>query len=110
MPLRVPGPGGAEQEVAAVNDTGFDGTLTLPPDVVAGLRLAWIGHQPGILADGSQVILDMHAAAVEWDGMPRRVLAIGASGVPLIGMGLLEGYELTIRVVVGGAVRVEAIA
>ncbi len=52
----------------------------------------------------------MHAAAVEWDGMPRRVLAIGASGVPLIGMGLLEGYELTIRVVAGGAFRVEAIA
>jgi predicted aspartyl protease len=37
--LTVRGPEGQEQEIAAVTDTGFDGTLTLPPALIATLGL-----------------------------------------------------------------------
>jgi len=37
--LTVHGPEGQQQEIAPVIDTGFDGTLTLPPALIATLGL-----------------------------------------------------------------------
>jgi predicted aspartyl protease len=39
--LTVRGAGGREREIEAVIDTGFTGSLTLPPPVIAALRLRW---------------------------------------------------------------------
>ena len=39
--LTVRGTDGREQEVEAILDTGFNGSLTLPADIIAALGLAW---------------------------------------------------------------------
>ena len=39
--LTARGPAGQEQEIEAIIDTGFDGWLSLPSSLVAGLGLVW---------------------------------------------------------------------
>jgi predicted aspartyl protease len=39
--LTVRGPEGQEQEIETVIDTGFDGSLTLPPTLIVALGLVW---------------------------------------------------------------------
>jgi hypothetical protein len=52
---------------------------------------------------------DIYAATVIWDGKPRRILVQSIDTTPLIGMELLFGYDLRVRVVTGGSVQIEAI-
>ena len=108
--LRLQDRAGREQQVSAVIDTGFDGWLTLPPDLVGRLGLARLGRERGILADGSVTFFHLHEATLIWDGSPRTIAVAVAVGAPLVGMGLLEGFELTIQAVHGGRVRIEALA
>jgi len=42
--LAIRGASGREQILDAVIDTGFNGHLTLPPDVVAAFGLPRVGH------------------------------------------------------------------
>lgn len=51
--LTVRGPTGQEREIRAVIDTGFDGSLTLPPALIATLRLPWRRRGRALLADGN---------------------------------------------------------
>lgn len=71
--LTVRGPEGQEQGIEAVIDTGFDGSLTLPPPLIAALDLVWRRRGRALLADGSQSLFDIHEAIVIWDGEPRRI-------------------------------------
>lgn len=104
--LAVGGPANVERVVRAVIDTGFDGWLALPPDLVADLALVRTGQQRGVLANGSEILVEVHEAIVLWDGRPREVAVSVIGGKPLIGMALLRGYELTMQVVDGGGVRI----
>lgn len=99
----------AQEEVEAIIDTGFNGILTLPPPLIATLDLPFHRRGRVILADGSESFFDVHEATVIWDERPRRV-AVGATDAkPLIGMSLLNGYELTVQVVDGGSVFIRAL-
>jgi clan AA aspartic protease len=92
------GRGGRRQRIEAVVDTGFNAYLTLPPALIDSLRLPRTSTVRGILADGSESIFDMYEARVLWN---RRVLEIPvqeADATPLVGMGLLNGYELKMEV------------
>jgi len=62
-----------------------------------------------LLADGSETSFDIHEASVIWDGRSRLVSTDAVDSDPLIGMTLLEGYELTVQAVVGGNVSIEAL-
>lgn len=94
-------------EVEAILDTGFDGGLTLSADAVDALSLPLRGSRESILADGSLVALDIHRARVLWEGHPRVVQILAAEGAPLVGMSLLYGSEVRLRVVEGGSVVIE---
>lgn len=98
-------PNGAEIE--AVVDTGFDGELQLPPELVRRLGYPYEGSVLGILADGSEGRFDYHLGRVPWHGAEREVIVIASDGDPLVGMALLSGSRLTVDAVPGGAVRVE---
>jgi clan AA aspartic protease len=100
-------PTGQEQEIEAVIDTGFNGSLSLPPALIAQLGLQFRRRGRAILADGSDIIFDIYEATVIWDGQPRRVAVDEADTDPLVGMGLLHGYELTIEVVKDGGVTIK---
>jgi clan AA aspartic protease len=104
--LRVRGPSGLEVEVDATVDTGFTGALTLPATVVTSLRLVWLTDEWSSLADGSRHRYAVHVAEVEWGGAARTVPATVLGPRPLIGMTLLDGFELRVEARVGGAVEI----
>ena len=102
--LTVRGPNGQEQEIEAVIDTGFDGSLTLPPALITALGLPWRRRGRALLADGNESVFDIYEATVIWDGTARRVSVDEVDVMPLVGMALLYGYELTMQIVEGGRV------
>ncbi|HEX3148168.1 MAG TPA: clan AA aspartic protease [Gemmataceae bacterium] len=106
--LRVVGPRGQRVIVEAVIDTGYTGWLTLPPSLIATLRLPWTDVTPVILADGNEAYFDVFDANVIWN---RRKLAIKvdqADATPLVGMSMLEGCQLKIDVRPGGKVQIKS--
>jgi clan AA aspartic protease len=105
----VRGPNGQEREIEAVIDTGFTGFLTLPFSLIVALGLTWRGQAQAELGDGSLHQFDVYEATVTWDGQIRTVETDAADTMPLVGMGLLYGYDLHIQTVEGGIVTIEAL-
>lgn len=88
----------------AIVDTGFNGWLSLPPDVITTLGLTWKRRGRPTLADGSECVFDVYEAVVVWDGQRVTIPIDEAQSDPLIGMSLMEGYELTIQAIENGDV------
>src|SRR5438046_1532400 len=107
--LFVRSPQGQEIEIEAVIDTGFTGSLSLPQALIAAHGLPFRRRSRAVLADGSSIRFDVHEGVVVWDGRPCRIPVSSAEGTPLVGMGLLHGYELTMQVVHGGSVTIRAL-
>ena len=101
---------GREQEMEAILDTGFNGSLTLPPAMIASLGLRWRSRGLVMLANGIEDYCDIHAATIIWDGRPRNILVEVADTDPLVGMALLYGHDLHIQVVEGGSVVLEPLS
>jgi clan AA aspartic protease len=108
--LKVRGPRKQEWEVEAVVDTGYTGFVSLPPRIIASLRLRWKSFDRGILADGSECLFDVYVAKVIWDGKERRVFVDEADTDPLVGMALLNGYELKMQVRSRGTITIKRLA
>lgn len=106
IPLSVRGPDG-QIEIDAVIDTGFNGYISLSRALISELGFPFRRRGRAVLADGGEIIFDVYEATVIWDGERRRLEVDEADTDPLVGMGLLDGYELTIEVVTGGAVAIE---
>jgi clan AA aspartic protease len=104
--LKVKGLRGREQEIEAVIDTGYTASLTLPPAVIVALGLRWRSLDRFTLADGSECLLDVYAAKLEWDGKVRTILVEETDAEPLVGMRLLRGHELKMQVRARGAVTI----
>lgn len=105
--LRVLGQHGRQDEIEAVIDTGYTASLSLPPAVVGLLGLRWKTFGRGVLADGSECLFDVYVGSVVWDGKERRVLVDENDADPLVGMGLLRGYELRMQVRSRGKVTIK---
>ena len=101
--------GGAEQPIDAVLDTGFTGELTLPAKLIDDLKLEFFGSRRAVLGDGNEVLMDNYFGSIMWHGRVRRIVVLESEGGPLVGMELLEGSELSLRVEPGGPVLVEEI-
>ena len=106
--LTVRGPSSQSQEVEAVIDTGYNGFLTLPPALVTELGLVYRDRSRATLADGSEAFFDMYDVAVLWDSSLRSTRASSADATPLIGMRLLDRYDLSIQVRIGGRVVIQS--
>jgi len=107
--LSVYGSPGQVHDINGVIDTGFDGSLTIPPEMIAELNLHWRRRGQGILADGTARVFDIYRATVDWDGEQRHVDVHEANATPLVGMALMRGFELRIQVVDGGTVIIESL-
>ena len=105
--LTVRGPAGQVQRVKAVIDTGFDGWLSAPPALIAVLGLPWRRRGLALLADGRDSIFDIYEATVVWDRRRRRVPVDAADTIPLVGMALMDGFELNAQIRVGGKVTIQ---
>jgi predicted aspartyl protease len=62
------------------------------------------------LADGSIHAFDVYEATVDWDRQPRSVEVEAANAQPLIGMALMQGSELRIRVLPGGSATIASLS
>ena len=108
--LTVRGPAGQEQEIEAIIDTGFDGCLSLPSSFIVLLGLSWRERGRALLADGSESVFDIYEGTALWDGEFRRIPVHEAETTPLIGMSLLQGYELNVQVQPGGNVTIRTLS
>jgi clan AA aspartic protease len=73
----------------AIIDTGFNGWLSLPPDLIAKLNLKWKRPGRAILGDGSECIFNVYEAVVIWDGSYLTIPIDEADSEPLIGMSMM---------------------
>ena len=108
--LRVRGPGGGARLVEAIIDTGFTGFLTLPMALIAALRPTHLGRSRLLLADGTEVVLELYEVDIHWDGGWRTIRADAVGTNALVGMGLLAGYRLCLDATAGGRVTIEALS
>ena len=95
---------GQQQIILTVIDTGFDEARTLPASLIQSLGLPFRGSGTTLLADGSESQYNIHEAVINWDGQFRQILVNSAETEPLLGMALLEDYELRVQVRPGGRV------
>lgn len=103
--LHVQGPT-RTREIEAVIDTGFDGELTLPPDLITSLGLPQMTQEEVVLGDGTVRTVQMYAASVVFVEQARRILVGEAETTPLIGTDLLRGFLLLIEFWDGGQVEI----
>ncbi len=90
----------------AIIDTGFNGWLSLPPDLIARLNLKWKRRGRAILGDGSECVFNVYEAVVVWDGDYVTIPIDEADSEPLVGMSLMEGFQLMVQVFEGGNVEI----
>lgn len=88
----------------AIIDTGFNGWLSLPPHLIAKLNLRWKRRGRAILGDGSECIFNVYEAVVVWDDTLLTIPVDEADSDLLVGMSLMEGYQLTMQVFKGSHV------
>lgn len=108
LPLSLRGPRGPEREVDAVIDTGYSGSLTLPPSLVAELGLPYVLSSKATLADDTEVGFNVYSVTTLWDSGPRRIEADAVGSTPLVEMALLDNHDLSIQVREGGRVVIQA--
>jgi len=102
--LLVRGPGGQEQDIEAVIDTGFNGFLTVSSGLLRRLGLTRIGRSRVRLANGQEELLDLYEIEVLGDGQWRTVEAEAAETDALVGMSLVYGYSVHVEAIEGGRV------
>ena len=101
---------GQEHGCEAVVDTGYTGTLTLPPNVIATLGLRWHRAGRAVLADGSESRFNVYKGVVLWDGHPVTIRIDELDADSLLGMSLMYGYELVLPVLDGATFTLRRIA
>jgi clan AA aspartic protease len=109
LPLVVGNSNGQRQLIDTVIDTGFDGFLSLPSEMVNRLELPWTISHTATLGDGSETLFDFYTGTVIWDGQYRTIDIAESETEPLLGMAMLCGYRLQVDNVEGGIVTIEAL-
>jgi predicted aspartyl protease len=70
LPLLIGNSNGQRQLINTIIDTGFDGFLSLPSEMITRLGLPWTISHTATLGDGSQTLFDFYTGTVIWDGVP----------------------------------------
>ncbi len=94
---------------SAVIDTGFSDFLTLPIVVLEKFYAVPLNRVMVTLADGREIISRLFELTVLWDGQPITIEVHAAETEPLVGMALLNGYDVQMRVVPDGEVTIQSI-
>ena len=108
--LTLQGPSGQTREIEAVVDTGYNEFLALSPELAAELELPFRTRGWALMANGAVVSYDVHGATVFLDGQPRYIEAATMGPTPLVGMRLLDAYNLCVEIEPGGRVVIQALS
>lgn len=100
-------PDNRQVAIETVLDTGFNGYLTLPKEIITKLNLPLVGNRRAMLGDGQVVVLDVYMGAVLWHDHEQEVMVLQANGGPLIGMSLLYGSRVTLNIQEEGVVTIQ---
>ena len=109
IPLSIRNSVGQMEVIEVILDTGFTGSLTLPPSMITRLGLRWRSQVWTVLANGVAELSDVYGGVVLWDGIARSIMVQEVNSAPLLGMKLLIGYDLRVRVIDGGAVEIDIV-
>lgn len=108
--LAVLGYDGVSEQVTFLVDTGATGEMTLPQATVARLNLPLVAYGSAnasvVLADGTVSVATVHTARVVWHDRLRDVEVVSLGSDPLIGMGLIQGSNLSVDAIPGGLVTI----
>lgn len=97
---------GEYETLEFVLDTGFNGDLSMPDEVILRLGLEYTGPVKVSYAVGSGE-RQAYQGTVLWHGRPQEVEVINSDGEFLLGMEMLMGSRLTVDVRIGGEVLIE---
>ena len=106
--LELHGPHGQIETVDTVIDTGYNGDLTVTPDIASRLQFPFRETRTYELGSGELLDFPIHNATVIWDGQTQIIATVVTDGGILVGVSLLTGYTLFIDAIDGGEVRIEA--
>ena len=99
---------GALQSFEAILDTGFNGDIGLPVQMIERLGLADRGRALSwTVATGEETAMPEFDGVVSWHGQSRRVIVLETGGEPLLGTSLLSGSRISIDMKTGGEVVIE---
>ena len=93
--------------VEVVIDTGFEGSLYLPGDIIRLLSLPLFDDFALTLADGQEIVTSGYDGQVMWHGRRRSILVLESGGETLLGMNFLWRNRITIDAYANGPVVVE---
>jgi clan AA aspartic protease len=94
---------GETREMEAVLDTGFNGFLALPADVIRALDLVYRYELQLTLANGAEQSVPTYEATIRWNGARRSVEVVEAGEV-LAGTALFWGHAVRVECQTGGGV------
>ncbi|MBI3759098.1 MAG: clan AA aspartic protease [Deltaproteobacteria bacterium] len=95
---------GIQRDVDAIIDTGFNGFLTLPSEIITELKLSFSATADVVLGDGAGTRLSVYQAAIRIAGRDIDAEVLETEGGSLVGMQALQGLDLSIQVIPDGDV------
>ena len=85
---------GADRQVEFLVDTGYDGYLLLPTEIISELALTDMGEVSDVtIAGGERRDWAIYRAEVSWGGQLRNVEVLESDNPPLLGMAMLDDAE-----------------
>lgn len=109
VPLHIAGDRENFTTVEAVLDTGFSGTLTIPPHIVLDMGLSSDYYTDVTLGNDVPASLKTYSGFLLWHERLRAVPIFESAGAPLLGTRLLAGSRLIVQFRNGGEVVIEEI-
>jgi len=109
IPLEILDKNDTELSIEAIVDTGFNGFLTLPADLLAASGGVAVGTRRAELGNGEIVEMAVYIVRVKWHDQVRDAIALKAESI-LIGMSMLWGSRVTFDAQDAGLVTIELIS
>lgn len=82
------------REIEVVLDTGFNGSLLLPKNIVEKLNLPRMGFAEYAMADGSFSEAEMYIIEIDWFTQRKKVSVVAVeTDLALLGMELLQNIK-----------------
>ncbi len=109
VPLTVErlGSEGEQREVTALLDTGFNGFLALPPELIDVLGVEQLSREQYMTASGAMHFTGIYEAVIIFGGRRLVVDEIVEAAEPLVGVGLLWEFKVCLGYREGGDVTLE---